>query len=78
MATLIPALGSCAARMTSGERRLAEVLQIARQEGYRLGRLGRRLETVHLCTNALAQRKILHWVRKEGDENRPAQKPSRP
>lgn len=27
MATLIPALGACASRMTSGERRLAERLE---------------------------------------------------
>ena len=36
MATLIPALGSCAARMTSGERRLAERLEQKLDDDYLL------------------------------------------
>jgi hypothetical protein len=36
MATLIPSLGSCVARMTSGERRLAERLEQKLDEDYRL------------------------------------------
>lgn len=36
MATLIPALGSCVARMTSGERRLAERLEAKLDEDYLL------------------------------------------
>nr|WP_315480239.1 3'-5' exonuclease [uncultured Rhodoferax sp.] len=36
MATLIPALGSCVSRMTSGERRLAERLEAKLDDDYRL------------------------------------------
>lgn len=36
MAVLIPALGSCAGRMTSGERRLAERLQQKLEDDYLL------------------------------------------
>ena len=36
MATMIPALGSCAGRMTSGERRLAERLEQKLDEDYLL------------------------------------------
>lgn len=36
MATLIPAIGSCVARMTSGEKRLAERLQAKLEEDYLL------------------------------------------
>ncbi len=36
MATLIPALGSCVARMTSGERRLAERLEDKLDDDYLL------------------------------------------
>ena len=36
MATLIPALGSCTARMTSGERRLAERLEQKLEDDYLL------------------------------------------
>ena len=36
MATVIPALGSCAARMTSGERRLAERLEQKLEDDYLL------------------------------------------
>ncbi|MHB8838383.1 MAG: nuclease-related domain-containing protein, partial [Gemmatimonadaceae bacterium] len=34
MAVLIPALGSCAARMTSGERRMAERLEQKLDDDY--------------------------------------------
>lgn len=37
MATLIPALGSCLSRMTSGEKRLAERLEAKLDDDYRLG-----------------------------------------
>ena len=36
MATLIPSLGSCVSRMTSGERRLAERLEAKLDDDYRL------------------------------------------
>lgn len=36
MATLIPALGACASRMTSGERRLAERLEQKLDDDYLL------------------------------------------
>ena len=36
MATLIPALGTCASRMTSGERRLAERLEQKLEDDYLL------------------------------------------
>ena len=38
MAVLIPALGSCLARMTSGEKRLAERLQQKLEDDYLLWR----------------------------------------
>ncbi|GKT00639.1 hypothetical protein AVKW3434_14640 [Acidovorax sp. SUPP3434] len=38
MATLIPALGACAGRMTSGERRLAERLEQKLEDDYLLWR----------------------------------------
>ena len=36
MATLIPAIGTCASRMTSGERRLAERLEQKLEDDYLL------------------------------------------
>ena len=36
MATLIPALGTCVSRMTSGERRLAERLEQKLEDDYLL------------------------------------------
>ncbi len=36
MATLIPAIGVCATRMTTGERRLAERLEQARQYAHQV------------------------------------------
>ncbi len=61
MATLIPALGSCVSRMTTGERRLAERLSQDQQDKYAFGDttlLCADRKTRDLCARTLAQRKL--------------------
>lgn len=64
MATLIPALGSCTARMTAGERRLAQRLEDKLDEDYLLwydvpvgpqsSSRASKTETASMCSRATA------------------------
>ena len=68
MATLIPSIGTCVSRMTSGER-----LDSGHQEGQAWGDMAilcADWKTMDLCADALAQRKLPFNVRKRsGDFN---------
>ena len=67
MAILIPAMGSCASRMTSGERRLAERLSAAHQKGHAWGDMAvicRRYDEMDACAHALNRARLPHEVLK--------------
>ena len=67
MAILIPAMRSCASRMTSGERRLAERLSAAHQEGHAwddMAVICRRYDEMNKCAYALSRARLPHQVRK--------------
>ena len=67
MAILIPAMRSCESRMTSGERRLAERLSAAHQEGHAWGDMAvicLRYDEMDECAYALSRARLPHQVRK--------------
>ena len=67
MAILIPAMGSCASRMTSSERRLAERLGAAHQEGHAWGDMAVicwHYDEIKECAYALSRARLRHQVRK--------------